>query len=86
MSYFEILVHSLLFVDIPKDKNLPSPSHSVIFYKRIAYDKAAYEDLLVCIFFYPKLMFHLKNCCIHRVVITDFKKLKSMMLEWPPVP
>ena len=49
MSYFEILVHSLVSVDIPKDKNLPSPSHSVTFYKRITYDKVAYEDLLVCI-------------------------------------
>jgi len=34
MSYFEIFVHSLVSVDIPEDKNLPSPSHSVIFYKR----------------------------------------------------
>jgi len=38
MSYFEILVHSLVSVDIPKDKNLPSPSHSVMFYKRIIYN------------------------------------------------
>jgi hypothetical protein len=49
MSYFEILVHSLVSVDIPKDRNLPSPSHSVIFYKRITYNKVAHEDLLVCI-------------------------------------
>jgi len=49
MSYFEIFIHSLVAVDIPKDKNLPPPSHSVIFYKRITYDKVAYEDLLVCI-------------------------------------
>ena len=49
MSYFKILVHSIVFVDIPKDKNLPSPSHSVVFYKRIIYNCVAYEDLLVCI-------------------------------------
>lgn len=44
MSY-----HSLVSVVIPNNKNLLAPSHYVIFYKRITYDKVAYEKVSVCI-------------------------------------